>query len=254
MKTKFSKRFFPGDLCRALLALCLCASALTLRLSAKEAPLNAIIVYQNASAWTYMQASDVELNAKIEVRDCGNEQSIDKSKYGKLLKIRISPPSSLEVLADGSLRYTKNNSSTCVVPDNLKFEKNSGLTPGELASKSALGGRPIGSATALPALKPGMLIVFVSAPDAEYAEFLLASRASEIALWDAYLAKYPSAAHTEEAKLSFTHFLAKQSRAHLELYKTSESQASPAYAELKTAAQLAFKAKSILPADAESQS
>jgi hypothetical protein len=257
MKTRFSKQFFLGDLYRAalaLLALCLCASALTLRLSAKEAPLNAIIVYQNASAWTYMQASDVELNAKIEVRDCGNEQSIDKSKYGKFLKIRLSAPSSLEVLADGSLRYTKNNSSTCVVPDNFKFEKNSGLTPGELASKSALGGKPIGSATSVPNLKPGMLIVFVSAPDAEYAEYLLASRASEIALWDAYLAKYPSAAHTEEAKLSFTHFLAKQSRAHLELYKTSESQVSPAYAELKTAAQLAFKANSILPADAESKS
>ncbi|MGB9337572.1 MAG: hypothetical protein WCB14_21365 [Candidatus Acidiferrales bacterium] len=211
------------------------------------------MVYQNASAWTYIQAADVQLNAKIEMKDCGKEQSIDKSIYGKLPRIRLSAPSSLEVLDNGSLRYTKNNSSTCVVPDNLKFEKNSSFTPGQLTAKSSLDGKPIGSASALPALKPGMLIVFVSAPDVEFAEFLLASRASEIALWDAYLAKYPSAAHTEEAKLAFTHFLAKQSRDHLELYKASESQGSPAYAELKTAARLAFKAKSILPVDAESQ-
>ncbi len=257
MEIKFSKQTFTGSRCRgtlALVALCLCASALTLCLSAKELPLNAIVVYQTGSAWTYMQASDVQLNAKIEVKDCGKEQSIDKSSYAKFPKIRLSAPSSLEVLENGSLRYTKNDLSTCVVPDNLKFEKNSGFTPGQLAAKSSLDGKPIGSATAMPLLKPGMLIVFVAAPDAEYAEFLLASRASEIALWDAYLAKYPSAAHTAEAKLSFTHFLVKESRAHLELYKTSESQASPAYAELKTAAQLAFKAKSILPADADSLS
>ena len=118
-----------------MIALCLCASALTLCLSAKELPLNAIVVYQTASAWTYMQASDVQLNAKIEVKDCGNEQSIDKSNvYGKFPKIRLSAPSSLEVLENGSLRYTKNDLSTCVVPDNLKFEKNSGFTPGQLAA------------------------------------------------------------------------------------------------------------------------
>jgi hypothetical protein len=257
MKTKLLKHCLPRNVRRgalALIALSLCASACTLLVSAKELPLNAIVVYRTASSWTYMQASDVQLNAKIEMKGCGKEQSIDKSVYGKLTKIRLSAPSSLEVLENGSLRYTKDNSATCVVPDNFKFEKNSSFTAGQLAAKSSLDGRPIGAATALPALKPGMLIVFVAAPDTEYAEYLLASRASEIALWDAYLAKYPSAGHTAEAKLSFTRFLAKQSRTHLEVYTSSASQASPAYPELKSAAQLAFKAKSILPGDAESQS
>jgi hypothetical protein len=237
-----------------LITLCTFLYASPFGLPAKELPLNAIVVYQNASAWTYLQASDVQFNAKIEMKDCGSEQSIDKSSYGKLPKIRISAPASLEVLDNGSLRYTKDNTSTCVVPDNLKFEKNSSFTPGQLAGKSSLDGRAIGSASSLPAFKPGMLIVFVSAPDAEYAEFLLASRASQIALWDAYLAKYPSATHTKEAKLSFTQFLVGQSRAHLQLYTSPESQASPAYAELKTATQLAFKANSILPGDAETKS
>ena len=236
-----------------LIALCVFQSTSPFRLPAKELPLNAIVVYQNASAWTYVQATDVQLNAKIEMKDCGNEQTIDKSVYGKLPKIRLSAPATLEVLANGSLRYTKDNSSTCVVPDNLKFEKNASFTPAQLASRSSLDGKLAGAASSLPAFKPGMLIVFVSAPDAEFAEFLLASRASAIPTWDAYLAKYPSAPHTKEAKLLFTHFLAKQSRAHLDLYKSSASLASPAYPELKTATQLAFKANSILPADSDAK-
>jgi hypothetical protein len=238
---------------RVLIALCVFQSTSPFRLPAKELPLNAIVVYQNASAWTYVQATDIQLNAKIEMKDCGNEQTIDKSAYGKLPKIRLSAPATLEVLANGSLRYTKDNSSTCVVPDNLKFEKNASFTPAQLASRSSLDGKLAGAASSLPAFKPGMLIVFVPAPDAEYAEFLLASRASAISTWDAYLAKYPSAPHTKEAKLLFTHFLAKQSRAHLDLYKSSEPLASPAYSELKSATQLAFKANSILPADSETK-
>jgi len=257
MKTDYSKHSCSRPIYRWILvaiALCLYLSALPLRLRAKEPSLTAIVVYQNASAWTYLQASDVQFNAKIEMKDCGNEQSIDKSMYGKLSKIRLSAPASLQVLDNGSLRYTKDNSSTCVVPDNLKLEKNASFTPGQLASRSSLDGRSIGSASSLPAFKPGMLIVFVPAPDAEYAEFLLASCASQIAVWDSYLAKYPSAPHTKEAKLLFTHFLVKQSRTHLDLYKSSESLASPAYSELKTATQLAFKGNSILPADSETKS
>ena len=256
MKTNFSNHSVARAISRwalVLIALCVFQSTSPFRLPAKELPLNAIVVYQNASAWTYVQATDVQLNAKIEMKDCGNEQTIDKSIYGKLPKIRLSAPATLEVLANGSLRYTKDNSSTCVVPDNLKFEKNATFTPAQLASRSSLDGKLAGAASSLPAFKPGMLIVFVPAPDAEYAEFLLASRASAIPTWDAYLAKYPSAPHTKEAKLLFTHFLAKQSRAHLDLYKTSESLASPAYPELKIATQLAFKANSILPADPDAK-
>ena len=257
MKTDYSEHAFCRNIYRwalVLIGLCLSLSASPLLLRAKEPSLTAIVVYQNASGWTYLQASDVQFNAKTEMRDCGNEQRIDKSIYGKLPKIRLSAPASLEVLENGSLRYTKDNSSTCVVPDNVKFENNASFTPAQLAGRSSRDGNPIGSASPLPSFKPGMLIAFVSAPDAEFAEFLLASRASQIPVWDAYLAKYPSAPHTKEAKLSFAHFLVKQSRAHLELYKNSESLTSPAYSELRTAKQLAFKANSILPADPDSKS
>jgi hypothetical protein len=229
--------------------MCICAIASPLALRAKEPSLTAIVVYQNANGWTYLQASDVQFNAKIDMRDCGAEQKIDKSIYGKLPKIRLGAPASLEVLDNGSLRYTRDNSSTCVVPDNIKFEKNTSFTPAQLATKSSRDGNSIGAATPIPPFKPGMLMVFISAPDAEYAEFLMASRASQISLWDTYLAKYPSAPHTKEAKLTFGHFLVKETRSHLELYKSSESLASPAYSELQTAKQLASKANSILPDD-----
>src|SRR6202162_781869 len=67
----------------ALVALCLYLTSASLGLQAKEASLNAIVVYQNASGWTYLQASSVLVNAKTEMRDCGNEQKIDKSIYGR---------------------------------------------------------------------------------------------------------------------------------------------------------------------------
>jgi tetratricopeptide (TPR) repeat protein len=236
----------------ALVALCLCLTSASLCLQAKETSLNAIVVYQNASEWTYLQASGVLVNAKTEMRDCGGQQRIDKSIYGKLPKIHLSAPASLEVLDNGALRYTTENSSTCVVPDNIKFEKSASFTPAELAGKSSLDGSAAGSS--LPAFKPGMLMVFVSAPDAEFAEFLRASRASQIPAWDGYLAKYPSAAHTKEAKVIFGKLLVTQSRAHLKRYQSSESVDSPAYSELQTARQLAVKANSILPSDPEIKS
>lgn len=238
----------------ALVALCLYLTSASLGLQAKEASLNAIVVYQNASGWTYLQASGVLVNAKTEMRDCGNEQKIDKSIYGRLPKIHLSAPGSLEVLDNGALRYTRENSTTCVVPDNIKFEKSVSFTPAELAGKSSPDGSAIGSTGPLPPFKPGMLMVFVSAPDDEFAEFLMASRASQIAAWDAYLAKYPSAPHTKEAKLIFGHLLMKRSRANLDLYTSSESLDSPAYSELQTARQLAAKANSILPSDPEIKS
>lgn len=254
METDRSEHPFSWNIHWRLLVpilLCLSLSPSTLYLNAKEPSLTAIIVYQNGSAWMYLQASDVLLNAKTEVRNCDGVPEIDKSTYSKLPKFRLSAPASLEVLDNGSLRYTKDNSSTCVVPDNVKFEKGGSFTPGQLASRSAFEGKPIGSATVLPPCKPGLLIVFVTAPDDEFAQFLLASRASQIPFWEDYLAKYPSTAHTKEAKLAFAQLLVTQSRAHLGLYNSSESLSTPAFPELQTAMQLASKASSILPTDLE---
>ena len=78
MKTNFSTHSVAKTISRwalLLIALCVFQSTSPFRLPAKELPLNAIVVYQNASAWTYLQASDIQLNAKIEMKDCGNEQT-----------------------------------------------------------------------------------------------------------------------------------------------------------------------------------
>jgi tetratricopeptide (TPR) repeat protein len=228
---------------------CFCLTTLSPPVKGKEPSLTAIVVYQNGSAWTYLQASDILFNAKTEIRDCGVAQSIDRSAYGKLPKIRLAAPASLEVLDNGSLRYTKDDASTCVVADNLKFDKNGSFTPAQLASRATIEGKSIGPPSALPSFRPGMLIVFVPAPDVEFAEFLVASRASQIPLWDAYITKYPDGGHIKEARVAFAHLLVKQSRAHLEVYKSSESLATPALPELQAATQLASKANLMLPSD-----
>jgi len=78
--------------------------------------------------------------------------------------------------------FDKRLSSACVVPSNLKFEKNSPVTPAELASKPFFRAKyylPDPTPNNVPPpLKPGVKIVFVTSPDVELAEFLRAERAS----------------------------------------------------------------------------
>ena len=239
---------------RACLRFCLCFLACvgpgSTTGTAKEQPLTAILVYRGPSGWLWMQASDVVLNGKVEIRDCGGATTIDKSAYAKLAKITLSPPASLEVLDDGSLKYVREDADRCAVPGNFRFEKSASLKPGELTERSKLDGRPIGaSGDALPPLKPGLLIVFVPAPDSEYGEYLVASRAGEISYWDNYLAKFPKGAHVAEGLKIFAQVLLKQGKQHLEQFKKSQSSGTPGYEDLQTAAQLSARATTILPSD-----
>ena len=121
-------------------------------------------------------------------------------------------------------------------------------------AKSSLDGKLTGAASALPALKPGMLIVFVSAPDAEYAEFLLASRASANLDLGCLPSKISVRCPHRGSQACYSPIFSRNKAALTSnSTRASESLASPAYAELKSATQLAFKANSILPADSGSQ-
>src|SRR5215469_12281061 len=121
---------------RACLRFCLCFLACvgpgSTTGTAKEPSLTAILVYRGPSGWLLMQASDVLLNGKVEIRECGGATTIDKSAYGKLTKITLGPPASLEVLDDGSLKYMRDDGGRCVVPGNFKFERSGSLTPEQL--------------------------------------------------------------------------------------------------------------------------
>jgi hypothetical protein len=183
---------------------------------AKEPALTAIELYNGPSGPAYVQVSYFLINEKAEVRLCGSEPRIDKSEYGKLTKVTLGPGVSIEAGKDGAWTLTQNGTSSCVVPSNLKFEKGAPQTPAELAALAELQGNIPGTASGPMPLKPGVKLVFVSAPDVELAEYLRAERASNTAFWQDYLKKYPSAPHSTQAKQSLASLLVQDGQASLD--------------------------------------
>jgi hypothetical protein len=220
-------------------------------LHAKDAALTAIELYNGSNGPAYVHITDVLINGKIELRSCSSTPRIDKSTYGKLPKVILGPGASVEYGNDGVLMLTKESSSSCVVPSNLKFDKNSPVTPAELASKAILQGKVLSSGPdaneAPPPLKPGVKIIFVITPDVELAEFLRAERASTIPLWQDYLGKYPASPHTVTGKQSLTTLLVKEGANNLDAYRKSLSSSSKSFEDLKKARSRASQALAVLP-------
>src|SRR5258708_11542236 len=92
----------------------------------------------------------------------------------------------------------------CVVTSNLKFDKNASFSPAEAAEQGVLQATVLAATGreggALPAFKPGVKVVFVTAPDTELAEFLRAQRANTIAGWRDYLVRYNGDTHANDAR------------------------------------------------------
>lgn len=199
-----------------------------------------------------MQLTGLMINGKAEVRACGSATQINKSNYGKLLKIALTPSiTSLERDAKGTMTLTRGTESECVVPSNYKFEKDESFTPAQLADHSTLQGQVLSSSdkgvTALPAFKATVKIVFVPAPDTELAEYLRANRAQSVGQWQDYLSRYPKATHTDAGKQSLATLLLKDGADSLAAYHASASTASPAYAQLRTAYLRADQVHELLP-------
>jgi hypothetical protein len=223
-------------------------------LLAKDAPLTAVELYTGKAGPAYVQITDVLIGGKAELRICGTSPKIDKSAYGRLPKVILGPGQTLEFGQDGALVLTKDASSTCVVPSNFKFEKDSPMTPAELAMEASLQARvlpPVSVADdAVPPFKPGVKIVFVNGPDVDFAEYLRADWASNIPLWQAYLTKYPGSPHTAAAKQSALSLLVKESGKDLQVYQRSSTSAAPSYPDLKAAKANDDQALGLVPADA----
>lgn len=199
-----------------------------------------------------VQLSDVLINGKAEVRSCGGAAQINKSTYGKLLKIPLnSSVTSLERDAQGVMNLTRGSAAECVVPSNLKFDKDESLTPAQLADKAALQGKVLSSSpegtTEVPPFKAGVKIVFVAAADTELGEYLRAERAHSVAQWQDYLGRYPKAAHTDFGKQALATILSKEGEDGFASYRASASTNSPAYPELKTAFLRADQVSTLLP-------
>jgi len=210
--------------------------------SAKEPSLTAIELYDGPAGPAYVHIADVLINGKAELRECPPEQSvpIEKSAYGKLAKLTIAPDGILDLGSDGMLRYsTSQHGPICVVPFNVKFEHKAAFTPSELADFAILSGTPIVpegvTAPALPPLSKGVKIVFVSAPDTELAEYMLAQRISKINGWANYLSRYPATPHGGAAKGALAALYVEAGQASLDAYLKSVAASSPSYSDLKNA-------------------
>jgi hypothetical protein len=204
---------------------------------AKEPSLTAIELFDGASGPAYVQLADVLINGKAEMRLCPGAESgpMDKSVYGKLSKTALAVGGVLERGADGVLRYRLGDGlAQCVVPQNIKFEHNATFTAAQMADAADLRARAEGTGSdgggAPQLIKNGVKLVFVTAPDAEQAEYLLAVRVGSIPGWKNYLAKYASATHTGEAKRTLAVLYVDAGEQALAAYQKSAS-----YADLKNA-------------------
>jgi hypothetical protein len=189
--------------CRQLALLWLPFLAVSLCAAAKDVSLTAIVLFDGPEGAAYVQVNGIALNGKSELRICDGVAKISKRNYDTLLRTQISTGASLERRSDGTLSLIQDNKSTCVVPANLKFDKSPELTPGEAAEQTTLQGLVVSSSTpglTIPAIKPGVQLVFLPAPDPELGEYLRARRAGSAAAWEDFLARHPASARTADAR------------------------------------------------------
>ena len=221
--------------------------------SGKEAPLTAVVLYDASKGAAYLQLTDILINGKAELRACaGQTQKIDKSAYGRLSKVSLTGAVSLKRGSDGVMMLDKGGNATCVVPTNLKLEKDEALTPAQLADQAVLQGSVVSSSStsdgaAIPPFKPGFELRFVPAPDVEFAEYLRAERSQSLAGWQEYLGRYPNSSHTAQAKQANATLLLKQGESSLAAYRKSTSTPTPSFTDLKDAKLRADQALALSP-------
>jgi len=225
-----------------------------LPLYAKTAGLIAIEIYPGHDGQSYQQVSGFILNEKNEVYLCGGASSIDKNAYHRLAKVVLATGMTLERNADGTLTLAQPSGAVCVVPGNFKFDKGGTYTTAQLADKAGFTGTVLPSSdpvtTQVVALKPGVKIVFVAAPDQELAEYLRADRQGDIRGWEAYLKKYAAGAHVDTANKALATLYVNVATNDRQAYESSQTGPEPDYSKLAEARQMVDKARALAPDDA----
>ena len=213
---------------------------------AKENPVTAIALFEGPSGPAYAQITGITLNGKSEIRVCDGVPGVklNKTIYDNLLRIQLANGTALERGADGVLTLTVNSKPMCVVPSNLRFERNAELTPAEAADQTTLQGVVVSSSTQaidLPTLKRGVRLVFVSSPDDDLARFLLAQRMNTIAGWEDFLSREASSAHATDARNALAGLYQESAESAFARYQKSGDLAS-----LKQAQQHAVQAGKLI--------
>jgi tetratricopeptide (TPR) repeat protein len=169
----------------------------------KDVPITAVVLFEGPQGTAYVQITNATLNGKAEVRLCEGVSKLDKSGYNGLPRTTLIGAKSLQRAADGVLTLTVNDKPLCVVPSNLKFDRRVEITPAEAAEQAVIQGTPVASwprDSLIPALKPGVQLVFIAAPDLELADFLRAKRANTVKDWQDFLVRYPSSTRLSAAQ------------------------------------------------------
>jgi len=224
-----------------LFAVALAMCLLSLFAGAANPRLTAIELFDTASGPAYVQISGVTINGKSDLRICDGMPKFDKRAYELMLKSQLVAASSLERSADGTLALTVSPKPVCAVPNGLKFDRTPELTPAEAAEQATLQGLVVSSSVqgaGIAPIRPGVKLVFVTAPDNELAEFLLAQRANSIAGWQAYLSQFGSSSRVLEAKNAMAMLYEAAAESALAQYRKS-SAGSNDLSALKQAAQQA---------------
>jgi hypothetical protein len=229
-------------------------------LHAKTAGLTAIVVYPGAAGQAYQQVGDLVLSGKNELMLCSGSTGpaitgIDKNVYHKLGKVTLMTGMTLERTSGGVLMLTQASApAACVLPGNVKYDKNESYTAAQLADKLDVEGRLLSGSdptlTQITPIKPGVKIVFVAAPDQELAEYLRADRQNDIAGWQFYLGKYAASAHAGAAKRSLSALFLTAGTADLRAYAASAGGSAPDYSKLKDARVADDQAHALVPDDA----
>jgi hypothetical protein len=240
-----------------LRALCLGLSVALLSptAGAKDPTQTVVILYEGASGPAFVIADGLRINTKTELYACVGNERFDNNGYKRLPKVPLAQMTALERGSDGVIRMTSASGVTCVVPQNLKLEKRTGLTPKDLADMATLSGRflaksasTMGSDMVPPEFKTGMKIVVVPAPDPELAEYLRVTREPSISLLREYLQQYPAAAHTPAVKNSLAGMIAEEGENALLAFRRSVETGAPDYGRLRAARERAGEALQVVVA------
>jgi hypothetical protein len=205
---------------------------------AKDAPATVVALFDGTAGTAYVQLVGMTLNGKTEVRLCDGVSRFDKSAYNALPRASFTGASSLQRREDGVLTLTVDAKTICVVPSNLKFDKKPELTPAEAAEQAVIQGTPVSSSApdaAIPVLKPGVQLVFVAAPDVEFADFLRAQRANTVKDWQEFLSRYPSSQHLTVARNAMAGIHQQDAEAAFAQYQKSASAGKPDISLLRRA-------------------
>lgn len=241
----------PGLLLKTSVLSVVCFSFCGTAGFAKPPALTAIEIYDGPSGAAYVQLGDVLINGKAELRDCTpySAAAVDKSTYGKMQKVVLSAGMILERDKAGVLHYGPSGStSQCVVPDNVKFEHSANYSLTDLAEQAKVTGTVLGGGTgAIPPIQKGVKLVFLTAPDQELAEYMVAQRSGNIAGWRNYLSKNATAPHVSDAKRSLAILYVEDGQASLDAYRRAIGGSTPDYKSLKTAKTAADQAQGVVP-------